>query len=87
MRSEFTNSSISMEFHNRCILVESLDFVIQELWIGHTEKRIEVYRFVVRQVYVRYNVLSRVYDKKIFKPEYNNYDSEHYKLSNQQIDH
>jgi hypothetical protein len=25
--------------------------------------------------------------KKIFKSDYNNYDSEHYKLSNQQIDH
>jgi hypothetical protein len=64
MWSEFTNGSISQEFHKDYILLESLDFVIQESWIGYTEKGIDVYRFVVRQVYVRYNLLSRVYDKK-----------------------
>lgn len=51
MRSVFTNSSISKELHKGYILVESLDFVIQELWIGYTKKGIDVKRFVVKLKY------------------------------------
>jgi len=44
--------------------VGSWDFVIQELGIGYTGTGVVVYGFVVKQVYVRYRYLSRVYDKK-----------------------
>ena len=60
----FTNSSIYQEFHKDHILVGSWDFVIQVLGIGYTGTGIVMYGFVVKQVYVRYRYLSKIYDKK-----------------------
>jgi hypothetical protein len=51
MGSEFTNSSISQEFHKGYILVGSWYFVIQELGIGYTLKGITVSVFVVKKAY------------------------------------
>jgi len=45
--------------------VGSWDFVIQELGIGYTGTGIVVCWFVVKEVYVKYRYLSRIYDKEI----------------------
>jgi hypothetical protein len=54
---------ISLNFHKHQFMVGSWDFVIQELWIGYTRTGIVVCEFVVKEVYVRYRYLLRVYDK------------------------
>jgi len=53
--------------------VGSWDFVIQELGIGNTGTGIMICGFVVKEVYIRYRYLSRIYDKKIkLKSDYDN---------------
>jgi hypothetical protein len=51
MGSEFTNSSISQEFHKGYILVGTWDFVIQELGLTYPATVIDVKQFVVKLKY------------------------------------